>query len=369
MKITDLTVTMFEWNDIPKIQYGPQNVRISGAAKLGLVTVSTDEGLQGHSFLGSAMRGADLDAGSLIAVLKPEIIGQDALNREALFKRLSRRHRSTSLRAIGAVDVALWDLAGKAAGLPLYKLMGGYRDSVPAYASSPALYVPEAYSDQAIAVREAGYKAYKIHPPTQWETDIRVCTAVRDAVGSDYKLMLDSTWSYRYDEALRVGKVIEELDYYWYEDPLAEDDIYGYVKLKQQLSIPLMATEWSPGGFHAYAPWIMASATDYLRGDVAVKGGLTGCLKAAHLADGFRLNFEIHHGGNSLNNVANIHLMCAVPNSEFFEVLLPDAAQKYGIIDDLQVGADGMVAAPQKPGLGVEIDFAQIEKTRIAVLS
>ncbi len=369
MKITDLTVSLFEWKDIPKIQYGPQNVRISGSATLGLVTVKTDAGIEGHAFLGSAMRGADLDAQSLVKMLKPEIVGQDPLARELLFKRMTKRHRSTTLRAIGAVDVALWDIGGKAAGVPIHKLMGGFRESVPAYASSPALYKPEVYAEQALEVKAAGYHAYKIHPPTRWEEDIKVCAAVREAVGDDYKLMLDSTWSYRYDEALRVGRAIEDLGYYWYEDPLAEEDIYNYVKLKQQLHIPLMATEWSPGGFHAYAPWIMERATDYLRGDVAVKGGLTGCLKAAHLADGFRMNYEIHHGGNSLNNVANIHLMCAIPNSEFFEVLLPDAAQKYGLVEDLQLGKDGMVAAPQKPGLGVEIDMKRIESTTVAVIA
>src|SRR3546814_865433 len=184
-------------------------------------------------------------------------------------------------------------------GVPIYKLMGGFRDSVPAYASSQALGVPEAYVEQALEIKANGWKAYKIHPPTRWEEDIRVCEAVREAVGDGYKLMLDATWAYRYDEALRVGHALGDLGYYWYEDPLPEEDIYNYVKLKQQLRLPVMATEWSPGGFHAYAPWIMASATDYLRGDVAVKGGLTGCLKAAHLAEAFRLNFEIHHGGNS----------------------------------------------------------------------
>src|SRR3546814_567226 len=173
MKITDIAVTLFEWRDIPKIQYGPQNVRISGTAKLGLVTISTDEGLQGHAFLGAAMRWADLDANTIVSSLKPELIGQDALAREFLFKKMLRRHRSATLRAIGAVDVALWDLAGKAMGVPIYKLMGGFRDSVPAYASSQALGVPEAYVEQALEIKANGWKAYKIHPPTRWDEDNR----------------------------------------------------------------------------------------------------------------------------------------------------------------------------------------------------
>src|ERR1700760_1116306 len=128
-----------------------------------------------------------------------------------------------------------------------------------------------------------GWTAYKVHPPTQWEEDIRICEAVRKAVGDGFRLMLDSTWAYQYPEALRVGQAIEALGYYWYEDPLFEDDMTNYLKLKAKLSIPIMATEYSPGGYTAFAPWLTAQATDFLRGDVAVKGGLTGCLKAAPL--------------------------------------------------------------------------------------
>jgi L-alanine-DL-glutamate epimerase-like enolase superfamily enzyme len=111
----------------------------------------------------------------------------------------------------------------------------------------------------------------------------------------------------------------------------------------------------------------MQQATDYLRGDVAVKGGITACVKTAHLAEAFHMNYEIHHGGNSLNNIANLHVMCGIPNTEFFEVILPDDVQKYGIVNDLEVGRDGMVQVPQGPGLGAEIDFDIIERNRIYI--
>jgi L-alanine-DL-glutamate epimerase-like enolase superfamily enzyme len=109
-------------------------------------------------------------------------------------------------------------------------------------------------------------------------------------------------------------------------------------------------------------------ATDYLRGDVAVKGGITSLVKTAHLAEAFHMNYEVHHGGNSLNNVANLHVICALRNSEFFEVILPDAAQKYGLLQDLEVGSDGLVHVPQGPGLGAAIDFDLIAKKTLAVL-
>jgi L-alanine-DL-glutamate epimerase-like enolase superfamily enzyme len=180
--------------------------------------------------------------------------------------------------------------------------------------------------------------------------------------------MLDSTWAYDYPAAMKVGRAIEELDYYWYEDPLAEDDLYNYMKLKQHLDIPILATEYSPGGFTAFGPWITNQATDYLRGDVAVKGGITSLVKTAHLAEAFHMNFEVHHGGNSLNNVANLHVIMAIKNCEFFEVLLPSGAQKYGLVEDIEVDKDGMVHAFEKPGLGAEIDFELIERHKITVL-
>ncbi len=370
MKITDITVTLFAWDGFPATQYGRHTGRFVGASDLGLVTIQTDQGLVGHSFIGSASRPASGDAHHITRILKPMLIGEDPLDRERHFQRMWGRCRMNNLlRPLGAVDVALWDLAGKAANMPLHKLMGSYRTSVPAYASSAVLPSPEAYAEEALSFRARGWGAYKIHPPTRWEMDIKVCEAVRRAVGDDYRLMLDSTWSYDYVAALRVGKAVERLGFYWYEDPLVEDDMSGYVKLKQQLGLPIMATEYAPGGHTAYAPWLIAQATDYLRGDVAVKGGLTACLKTAHLAECFHMNYEVHHGGNSLNNIANLHLIMAIRNCEYFEVLLPDGAQKYGLVQDIEVDAKGLVHAPAGPGLGAQIDFDLIKRKQVSVLS
>ena len=102
-----------------------------------------------------------------------------------------------------------------------------------------------------------------------------MCEAVRKAVGDDYTLMLDSTWSYRYPEALKVGRAIERLGFLWFEDPLNEEDIYSYVKLRQKLDIPILATEYPAGDIGTYAVWLTERATDYLRGDIPQKGGLT----------------------------------------------------------------------------------------------
>ena len=366
MKVTDLTLTMFNWNSE---HWRTGHNAFGGVSKLGIVTVTTDEGLEGHAFLGSAMRGAHLDGASLIQYLKPVVLGQDPLERERLYQAMWQKNRGTTYRAIGAVDVALWDIAGKAAGLPIHRLLGSYRESVPAYASSAVLPAKEAYAEEATRFKAEGWAAYKIHPPTDPVVDAEVCRAVRRAVGDAFTVMLDSTWAYQYPEALRVGKVIEDLGFYWYEDPLEDDDLLSYVKLKQHLAIPILATEYSPGGLTAYAPWLVHQATDYLRGDVAVKGGITALVKAAHLAEAFHMNYEIHHGGNSLNNVANLHVIMAIRNCEFFEVLLPAGAQKYGLVQDIEVDKRGLVHAFEGPGLGAAIDFGLIERKKITVLA
>jgi L-alanine-DL-glutamate epimerase-like enolase superfamily enzyme len=291
------------------------------------------------------------------------------MERERLGKAMWKRVRTTTVRAIGAVDIALWDIAGKAACLPVHSLLGSYRDRVPAYISSAVLPSAQAYADEAQHYRSLNLAAYKIHPPQSWQGDIKVCEAVRKAVGDEYLLMLDAAWSYDYGAALRVGLAVQDLGYYWYEDPLADADIYNYVELKKHLHIPIMATEYPAGGLDSFTPWIKERATDFLRGDVAVKGGITTLMKAAHLAEAFHLNFELHHGGNSLNNFANLHVIMALQNTEFFEVLLPAESQKYGLVQDIEIDAGGFVHAPTGPGIGAHIDFELIERKKVAVLA
>jgi L-alanine-DL-glutamate epimerase-like enolase superfamily enzyme len=369
MKIDAVELTLFAWDDIPPTRYtqGAQNT--SGRSNLGLLRIRTDDGLDGHAFLGTATNPAETDAGALIRFLKPLLMGRDPLAREELHAAMRARQRNMGLRTVGACDTALWDIAAKAAGMPLYRFLGGGRSAIGAYASSQILESPAAYAEEAARFRAEGWKAYKIHPPQTPAEDVRVCAAVREAVGDGFTLMLDSTWSYRYPDALRVGRAVERLGFLWYEDPLNEEDIYGYVKLRQKLDIPIMATEYPGGDIGTYAVWLIERATDYLRGDIPLKGGLTTMLKTAHLAEAFHMNYEVHHGGNSLNNMAQLHFACAISNTTFFEVLLPHGAHKYGLVNDITIGSDGLARCPQAPGIGAEIDFELIKRKRIAVLA
>jgi L-alanine-DL-glutamate epimerase-like enolase superfamily enzyme len=324
VKITNVKVDLFDWTTAPwKTGVG---TTFGDTRQLGVVTVETDEGVSGNAFLGNTRVGADHDAPGLIAFAKPIVMGRNPQDIGAIWWDLWKQNRSISTHVIGALDICLWDINGKIAGQPIHRLLGTCKDRVPVYSSTAWHPTTEAYVEEALRFKEMGWTAHKLHPHGEAKADIALCKAVRAAVGDDFALMLDSMWAYHYEDALRVGRAIEELGFYWYEDPLADDDLMGCIKLREKLDIPLMATEYAPGGFTNYAPWILNRATDYLRGDVAVKGGITALVKTAHLAEAFGMNFEVHHGGNSLNNVAGLHVVMAIRNCEYFEVLLPAGA-------------------------------------------
>ena len=147
------------------------------------------------------------------------------------------------------------------------------------------------------------------------------------------------------------------------------------MRLKQQLHIPILATEITPGGLEALVPWLTARATDYLRGDVVIKGGITGLVKIVHLAEAFGMNCEIHDGYNALGNVANLHVTMATDHCDWFEVLAFNRSGEhslehlsYGLAEPLAIDADGLLHAPTGPGLGVAIDWELINSAVDAVV-
>jgi len=349
---------------------------------VGVLTIVTESGHESTVFVSGAQTVPELNVRALAELVRPQLVGLDALDIGAIWERLWKQERALNSVVIGAVDTALWDIAGQVAGLPIHRLLGTVRHEIPAYVSSWLHEHPEDYAAEAAHYQQLGFTAYKFHPTTQWRSrggrnvplseDILTARLVREAVGPDMKLMFDSPLVYSYEEAVTMGKVLEELDYHWYEDPLPPDDIYGYQRLRQQLRIPLLATEMTGGGPYAYAPWILGSATDYLRGDVAFKGGITPLMKIARTAELFRLGFELHDGFNATGNLAGAHVAMAVPNGQFFEILTIQDTGVYGF-DNFNYGlaepiaiVDGKVQAPTGAGLGHALDHELIQSGIIA---
>jgi L-alanine-DL-glutamate epimerase-like enolase superfamily enzyme len=381
VRVSDVSVVIHE-RPAPAAAFGPAGAR----RPLGVLRVRTDEGIEGNAFLSPPGPGPYGIAEQIVRVIKPWLVGSDPLDIGAHARRMEGLRHYLSPHAAGVTDVALWDIAGQAAGLPVHRLLGTVRDRVKAYLSSSHHETTGAYSSEAAYWLGQGWQGYKLHPPrAPWlpegsappvRFDVEACEAVRAAVGPGMALMLDSSWSYSYPEALRVGQAIGELGFHWYEDPLPDRDIHGYQRLKQHLSVPILATEITPGGLEALAPWITSGATDFLRGDVVIKGGITGLVKIAHTAEAFGLNCEIHDSYNALNNVAALHVAMAVHNCEWLEILPFNPAGdhgldgwNYGLADPVTVDPGGYVHAPAAPGLGKAIDWDLINSSVAAVVS
>jgi L-alanine-DL-glutamate epimerase-like enolase superfamily enzyme len=356
-----------------------------GTLPMGVLRVLTDDGVEGNCFLSLPGPGPAEVGKQIVTFLKPLLVGENALDVGRLWHRAAGMSHFVGPHALGSVDVALWDIAGKAAGLPIHRLLGTCRATVPVYLSSGHHAAPELYAHEAEYWLAQGWKGYKLHPARgPWvppprlpvQTDVDACTAVREACGERMTLMLDSSWDYSYPEALRVGRAIEELGYHWYEDPLPAHDVHGYRELRRHLDIPLLATETTLGGLHTLPQWITPRATDFLRGDVVIKGGITGLLKIAHLAEAFNMNCEVHDGYNALGNVANLHVVMAISNCDWFEVLPFNRSGdhslehlSYGLTRPLEIDGEGLLHAPTEPGLGYEVDWELIDSARSGELT
>ena len=185
-----------------------------GRLPMGVLRIETDEGIEGNSFISGPGPGAEAIARQIVASLKPLLVGRDPLDIGLHWTRMNRVSRSVDQIAIGVVDVALWDIVGKVAGLPIHRLLGTYRDKVPAYFSSGHHDSAEEYAEEAAYWHGQGWRGYKLHPPSaSWDArprgpiaaDIEASTAVRAGVGDELTLMLDASWGYTYPEALKVG--------------------------------------------------------------------------------------------------------------------------------------------------------------------
>lgn len=333
-----------------------------------ILSIRTNEGLEGHyrAFLFTPPMRAQVKM-----MAQGYLIGRDPLEREGIWQDLWKGFRHTDHLGLGPIDIALWDLAGKYYDESVSGLLGGYRDRVPAYASTffgdthqKGLNSPEAYADFALECRDNGYQGFKIHPFGEPALDIEVCQAVADAVGDEMALMLDPASEYdTYAQALQVGRVLDECGYFWYEDPMADtgQSINKLATLSDSLETPLLGAEHVRGGPFSRADHLSYGGVELIRADAHLDSGITGVMKIAHLAEAFGRDVELHVGGP-----AHLHCMSAIRNANYFEhgLLHPQThwMSAQGFVDPVEdIDDDGRIAIPDGPGLGVDIDWELVE--------
>lgn len=323
-----------------------------------LLRIATDDGFEGHCITWLNGPGRFEDS---LARINQLLIGRDPHHVEAISYELTERlTQPTSIAS--AVDIALWDLIGKIHETPVYKLLGAARDKVRAYASTVTYSTVQEYVDLALECRAEGFDAYKMHAFGEPDKDIEVCIAVREAVGDTMDLMLDPVNAYDRRGAFKVAKVLEELDFFWFEAPIEDADIQGLAALTRSFNLPIAGVESIAGGFKYIPQYLTTHAVDSVRSIGDWIGGITAMKKSAALCEAFGVNYEPHSYGSTLIQAAHFNVMLAIHNCDLVELPVPTGVLDQGMKNTLRVNADGFVEAPTLPGLGYAIDEDEIDR-------
>ncbi len=362
MKITDITLQEYKWPRHKPITNGLHTYTHTAHT---FINIETDEGITGVG-LG---RGGGIERAT-VEKLKPELIGEDPINVERLWakmwipKLIGRRGMTT--RTISALDIGLWDIRAKVAGLPLYKLLGGFRDRVPTYVAGG--YYEEGKGLKELAQEmesniEMGARAVKMKVgAVPIREDVERVKTVREAVGPDVKVLVDANCAYRYYEAIQLAKRIEEYDIFWFEEPVQPDDYAGHRKVAQATTIPIAAgeNEYTKFGFRD----LMAEdAVAVLNADAKILGGVTEWLKVAAIAQANHIDIA-PHGTQDIH----VHLVAAVPNGLILEFYRDTTNPMWGKTyhHTLTINDDGTVSPPDVPGHGAEPNYEALAQYRVA---
>jgi L-alanine-DL-glutamate epimerase-like enolase superfamily enzyme len=353
---------------------GPETERYAWALEMPdqfmsntILKLTTAGGLEGVA--GAAMCSShafDRSVAETLRYLLPEIMGRTALEREALWYRLRSLNTPLVPQAASLIDIALWDMAGRIAGLPLYKLLGGARDCVPAYASTPLLADAQAYVDYCAARLAEGFTAVKFHCWCEPSRDVPMVETVHRAIADrGLALMLDVEQRYTRDQALAAAQRLEPLGLTWFEAPLLDTDLAGYAELRRHTTIPILPAGNTVLDLAGVERGLAIGAWSAARVDVTIAGGITPARKIMALAEAHNTTCELQCWGYTLTQAANLHLMLGYANCRYFEQPAPYAAFEYGALDVIRPDDQGNVRVPDAPGLGIGIDWPAVEAATI----
>lgn len=378
-KITKIEVTTFEHTleNVGRDYNTFNTVYEEGATQRqrgNVLRIHTDQGIVGEY---PGVGGPTLEQVKMAANY---LIGKDALEREKIYNDVKRGLRHYDMTGVGIIDICLWDIAGKLYGEPLYRLLGGTRKPLPAYASTlhgdenGGLSTPEQFSEFAEQCYEMGYRAFKIHgwglAGQNIQREIDNVLMIGERMRGRMALLIDPACEIEnFGQALALGRACDEAGFFWWEDPFKDGGVsqFAHRKLRQMVKTPLLQTEHIRL-LEQHVDFIVADATDYVRCGAHEDGGVTGAMKIAHASEGFGLDMELHGPGP-----VHRHIMSSIRNTNFFELGLVHPKVKstkspvYVDYNDNLDGIDknGNVFAPEGPGIGVELDWDWIRAHQV----
>jgi L-alanine-DL-glutamate epimerase-like enolase superfamily enzyme len=363
---------------------------VQGQRAALLVEIETDTGIVG---IGEAGIGGGVTADVIGKVLAPLLRGEDPLLIEHLWQKMFARtrqygRRGLVMQAISGIDIALWDIAGKAAKLPIYRLLGASRDRVEAYASGGFYQEGKSAADlagEAEGYRARGFKGMKMkigrNPSTGTHLrqtlgqaefcevdpteDLARVAAVRQVLGPVAKLMVDVNCAWSPDFAIEMGRAMEAQKLYWIEEPVATDDIDGSARVADALATPIAGYE-TEMGLYGFRQLIDRGAVDIVQADIAWSGGFSEGRRIAAYAQAHHKMVAPHAFAGAVLLAASLHFAAAIPNGLLLEWdQNPNALRDELLKEPLRLENDGTVKPSERPGLGIELDRAALERYRI----
>lgn len=336
-----------------------------------LIAVHTDEGVTGY---GSAYTNDALVKAAL-AVLAPLYLGENALEPERVSEKLHQNtfwmgRGGTLTHTISGIDIALWDILGKVTGQPVGRLLGGrHRERVRPYASI-LMKQPEPLAAQLAQLKEYGFRAFKMgwgpFGRVSNQLDEAIVRTARDMLGPDCWLMVDAGgsdayWQGSYKWALRTAQMLAEYDVFWFEEPLKPDALDDFVALRRAAPLPIAGGEVLTRR-QAFVPWLEAGAFDIVQPDVTKVGGISEERKIGWLAEEHGAKFIPHGWNTAIGLAADLQLAAAFAHTDFVEYLTGSPYIDEIVTTPWRLDTDGMLAIPDSPGLGIELDLEAVSK-------
>lgn len=341
------------------------------------VFIHTDEGITG---IGECFRRQPLVTKTVVEeLLAPSILGKDPIDTEARFRDMSSAGNALEIGGaiwigIAGLDIAMWDLKGKFLDLPIYNLLGGkVREKVPVYASSMTRNLtPLEEANKALAFVDKGYTGYKLHSAVPGQIDhpsdqtIATVTEVRKAVGDNIDILVDVNGAYSVHHAIEIGKQLEQLGVFHFEEPRPHYDLPGLAQVAESLSIPIASGEMIYS-LYEYKELMLRGKIDIIQPDIVKTPGFTTLTKIASLAESLGVPITCHNTQPTISTIAHAHFVAAtpgVPYSQEYNIESISIRDKYPILSEPLRIQEGFLEVPTGPGLGVELDMKVVNKLK-----
>ena len=326
-----------------------------------ILRITTADGFEGISGVDTYYQGEFSDEHLLeLQNVTAALIALQSLDPVEVGMRLDQTRPDLSDEARSSIDIALWDLAARKAGRPLYELLGAKRKSMEPYASLPFYDSLPEYVEAVNQYAKLGYTTFKFHVWGSIKEDVRLVELLQQTFAdSRYRFMIDLEGAYDFEDALRLGRQMEEGLFVWLEGPIDDELLVQYAELRSRLAIQII-----PAGYNIYSPefirqGIEAGSWDSGRFDATVVGGISKALELLLIANDAEMPIDIQSWGHSLAQAANLHLMLANERTRYFEAPMPKEAFEFGMKNG-NLLERGRVLAPDGSGLGIEVDWDRL---------